>query len=155
MGLFSNLKNFVTGGGAEVSLEVLNQAKRGSAVTLRVKAVIGPADIEIEHVSVKIMGEESVKVPNVSVAKTVNEIVQTEKKTVEHSENTFQMKSELASDMTLKASQTYSWEEKINLPEDALPTFIGKNAKHQWQAMASLVMRGNDPDTGWLDFEVS
>ncbi|MEP3891313.1 MAG: hypothetical protein ABJN69_12710 [Hellea sp.] len=155
MGLFSNLKNFVTGGGAEVSLEVINQAKRGSPVTLRVTAIIGPADIEIEHVSVKIMGKESVKVPNVNVAKTVNEIVQSEKKTVEHSENTFQMKDELASDMTLKASQTYTWEAKIDVPEDALPTFIGKNAKHKWQAMASLVMRGNDPDTGWLDFEVS
>lgn len=155
MGLFSNLKNFVTGGGADVSLEVIDKAKRGSSVTVRVTAVIGQADIEIEHVSVKVVGRESVKIPNVKVAKTVNDVVQIEKKTVDHSENTFDAKSELASEMTLKAAQSYTWETDIELPEDALPTFEGKNAKHTWRAMASLVMRGNDPDTGWLDFEVN
>ena len=69
MGLFSNLKNFVTGGGAEVDLEVINQATRGSAVLVRIKAQIGDSDIEIEHVSVKILGTEKVSIPNVEVAK--------------------------------------------------------------------------------------
>ena len=42
----------------------------------------------------------------------------------------------------------YNWEAEIDLPDTVLPTFDGKNAKYKWRVMASLVIRGNDPDTG-------
>lgn len=154
MGLFSSLKNFVTGGGAEVSLELLDSPARGESFRLRVTAVVGDSDIDVKRIYVKVRGSEHVEIPNVEVAKSVGGTVETEKRKVTHQESTFNYDGELAAELTLEAGETYTWETQVDIPDDVLPTFKGRNAHHKWRALAALDMRGNDPDSGWVDFEI-
>jgi hypothetical protein len=155
MGLFSSLKNFVTGGGAEVSLELLDAPVRGNDFGVRVTAVVGDADIDIERVYLRVRGAEHVEIPDVEVVKKkAGGSIETEKRTITHQESTFRHDAELVAAMTLKAGETYSWETVVEIPEDVLPTFKGRKARHEWRALAGLDMRGNDPDSGWVDFEI-
>ena len=159
MSFFSKIKNFVTGGGAKVSLDVVGKAERGSALLVRVTADVGDADLDIDHAKVKIIASEKVSIPNVEVAnKVANETDEddpTDKKTVRHSERTFDRDKNLTTATTLNANETYTWEAEIDIPSDALPTFRGRNAKHEWSVMAFLAVRGNDPDSGWVEFDVT
>ena len=138
-----------------MSLELLGQPERGGSFGLRVTAVIGESDIDVNRVYVKVRGSEHVEIPDVEVAKTVGGKVETEKRRITHQESTFNYDGELAAELTLKAGETYSWETQVEIPEDVLPTFKGKNAEHRWRAFAALDMRGNDPDSGWVDFEIA
>ncbi len=68
MGIFSKLKNYVTGGGAELSVEIESPSLT-EAFTVRVNAHIQSDDLAVESVYVKLRGLETVECRvNVSVS---------------------------------------------------------------------------------------
>jgi len=153
MGLFSDLKNMITGGGATVTLEVIEPALE-APFTVRVQADIGDADCAIKRVYLQLCGTETVEVPDVEVAKRQGEATIIERETVRTSVTTADFTVDLAPADTLKANQRYTWESEITLPPDCLPTYRGRLATHGWQIKAGLDMRGNDPDSGWQEIEL-
>jgi hypothetical protein len=154
MGFFGSLKNLVTGGGVKVSLEAINPA-RGQPFTVRVSAEVGEADCAINKVYLHLRGSEKVEVPDVEIAEKNGDKIEVHKRAISREENTFHTELTLAPASVLAAGQTYHWETQVNLPADALPSFTGKHAKHEWYLLAGLDMRGNDPDSGWVAVEIS
>lgn len=155
MGFLSKMKNFVTGGGAKVSVEIADTVPRGSTLQVRVTAVIGDSDLNAENVMLKIRATEKVSLQGVEVADRHDDEGGTERKTIHESEQTFKREKNLASAQTLEANETYTWDAEIEIPNDVLPTYRGRNAKHSWHALAAVAVRGNDPDSGWIDFDVT
>ena len=155
MSFLSKMKNFVTGGGAKVTVEVADSISRGSTLQVRVTAVIGDNDLNAENVTLKVSATEKVSLKGVEVADRHDDDDGTERKTVSHSEQTFGREKSVASAQTLSANETYTWDAEIEIPNDVLPTYRGRNAKHRWNVLAALEVRGNDPDSGWVDFDVT
>ena len=54
----------------------------------------------------------------------------------------------------LKANTSYDWEAQLELPSESNGTYHGHNARHEWEIFAGLDMSGNDPDSGWVAFNV-
>ncbi|MFH1038865.1 MAG: hypothetical protein V1789_09400 [PVC group bacterium] len=149
MGFLSKLKNFVTGGGAKVSVEAIEPA-RGGPFKVRIHAAVAETDIPIEGVYLKIASLETVVVKDVEIARQVGEKVEKARQDIEKTTAIHDQKIEVAGAQTLKAKEEYDWETTVILPENALPTFIGVTAKHEWKILAGLAVSGNDPDSGWI-----
>ncbi|MBI1208388.1 MAG: hypothetical protein GC191_14020 [Azospirillum sp.] len=153
MSFFKNLKNMVTGGGAELTVSIEEPALE-QPFSVHVEAKIGDADCKVKQVYLRLWGEERVEVPNVEVARrNGNELVVT-REAVRAATTTVDLTIELAPAGTLQANQTYSWDTEVQVPADALPTYYGRLACHEWRIQAGLDMRGNDPDSGWLTIEL-
>jgi hypothetical protein len=144
----------MTGGNAEVTLEVLDKTMRGRPFKVQIKAVVGESECKINKVYLKVRGVEHVKVPNVEVAEKKGDVIESRRKTIQHQENTYELDQDIAPETLLQAGQTYTWETEVDLPKEVIPTFTGKNARHEWRLMAGLDMRGNDPDSGWVDIHI-
>ena len=161
MGLLDGLKKFgnmLTGGGAKVTLEIINPTLTGEFLG-KIKAVISDADLKIAKVYLKVAGVEKVIIKNVSFpnssGSTSTSLTSATKKDLEESAFTYQNEIKVTDAITLTAKQEYNWDVKIQLPANALPTFQGINAKHEWQFLAGLDSSGNDPDSGWITTIIS
>ena len=154
MGFFSNLKNFVTGGGAKVTIEVIEPAL-GGPFQVKIHAEVEDADIEIKEVYLKVASLETVIIKDVEIAKMIDEKMETVREDIENTTTVHDQKIEVAGEQTLKANEEYDWETTVTLPENALPSFIGITAKHEWKLMAGLDTSGNDPDSGWIVIHLS
>jgi hypothetical protein len=154
MGLFSSLKNLVTGGGAKISLEALEPV-RGRPFKVRVTVQVGETECTVNKVYLHVRASEKVEVPDVEVAEKTGDKVEARKRTVSHTESTFQHEQEVAPASVLAAGQTYQWECEVTLPPEVLPSFTGKYARHEWTLLAGLDMRGNDPDSGWISIQIA
>lgn len=154
MGLFSGLKNYITGGGAKVTLECSGEAIRGEPMSVTVTAVIGETECKVSKVYLQIRGHERVEIPGVMVAARQGNEVRVDEQTCVRETTTLSTDVEVAGADTLKAGETYTWSVDITLPEDALPSYEGPSCLHRWQLCAGLDTRGNDPDSGWQDLTV-
>ncbi|MCB9960353.1 MAG: sporulation protein [Rhodospirillaceae bacterium] len=152
MGLFGGMKNFLTGGGAKVDLEI-GSAVRGEPVSVKVTAEVGEKDIDVRKVYVRVRAQEVIDLPDVELAPPNPKAAPTRglKRTTE----TFDQEFRIAGSQTLKAGETYEFDGEMTLPTQASPTFIGRYASHVWQVTAALDKSGNDPDSGWADIQVS
>jgi hypothetical protein len=65
-------------------------------------------------------------------------------------------KDELVIDQNfrLDAGGEYEWDAEFMIPPNIPGTYIGINARHEWSVLAGLSKKGNDPDSGWVLFEV-
>lgn len=144
MGLFDKLKSaatVVTGGGAEVNLEIDN-VDRGTPIGFRVDAV-AKTDLQVKAVYLLVRATEHA------------EFYQRHEREVERAYHiSFDDRIQVAGPQQLKAGQSYAWEGEFTLPEDVGPSLYGEIIRHIWTAQAGLDTVGNDPDSGWLEFEV-
>lgn len=147
------VKNMVTGGGAEVSIEVVEPALE-EEFDIKVTAVIGEADISVNRVYLKIKSVEEVVVRDIEVAEEFGDELRIDRRDVYQTNNLFEAELDLAGEDTLEAGQEYTWETSITLSDEASPTFEGYNANHTWYFMGALDTRGNDPDSGWVEAEL-
>ena len=154
MGFFSNLKNFVTGAGASVALQV-EQPERGRPFRATITAETSEAPCSLNRVYLLVRASEQVEIPDVEVAKRVGSALEARRQTVRHEETTYEKEIEVASAMELQPEQSYSWEVELSLPTDVLPSYAGKRARHEWKLLAGLDMRGNDPDSGWVPVTIA
>jgi len=145
MGFFNNLVNKITGGGAKLSLEVTGN-KINEPITVTITAAIADADLKINKVYLHVKAVEHCRVKNVEVAS--GSVSKTQD--VSGTENTFDQEFTIEGPQTLNGKQSYTWTKQITLPSGVLPTFIGKNAQHEWEFVAALDASGNDPDSGWI-----
>ncbi len=144
MSFINKLKNAVnalTGGGAKVSV-IAASPSREVPFTVKVKAVVGDQPMEISRVYVKLSGEETVTVRNVSDGDYTHDVTQ--------NNTTFEQEFNIAGAQTLNASQEYEWEAQVEFPKDSPPAYRGLNATHELRILAGLDAKGNDPDSGWV-----
>ncbi len=153
MGLMDKLKaakNYVTGGAAELDVQV-GDAIVGESFPIKIVATIKDADLEVDRVYLKVRAcemEDRLEVCHhagggVSAYETVDKFT------------TFRLEIDIDEGQVLNANETYEWEGEIEIPEDQPPTYFEPGAAHQWFILAGLDSAGNDPDSGWLEFDVS
>lgn len=138
-------KNFVTGGGAELSVQI-GQATPGAPIPVLVSAQVGGAPISVNQVYVRVRAEEIVQMTvrdrdDPGDRDRVNERVET-----------FDQVFPITGPLQLEANTQHQWQGQVQLPANAAPTYMGRNARHVWSALGALDVRGNDPDSGWTEF---
>jgi len=150
MGLFDKLKaakNAITGGGATVTVEV-TQATRGQEVAVKVGAT-AKAAMHIDKVYVLIRGQERAELKD-----TDWEGGERHKEIIRGRRTSYETRVDLAEAQDLEEGQEYSWEGSFSVPYDAMPTVEGTMISHKWEVQGGLDKKGNDPDSGWQQFEV-
>ena len=148
MALFSKIKQAVqsvTGGGAKVSLMITTPPSRQQPFHVQVKAVVADSDIKPARVYVTV---ESVETATVSAS------VENRQQQFSNDATIFQTSFNIAGAQELTAKQEYTWEGDVQLPASVLPTYRGRNARHEWRIKAGLDLPGNDPDSGWTAIEI-
>lgn len=160
MGIFDKLKavkNFVTGGGATVTVEI-NEPSLTQPFQVVVRTHVADADIKVTKVYLQIKAIEEVVLNDVPVPieeeiDGETRVVRVEREDYRREVTTYEQEIVVADQQELPAGSEHEWQAEITLG-DALPTFNGHNARHYWQIFAGLDMFGNDPDSGWVTFEM-
>ncbi|MGC6418867.1 MAG: hypothetical protein ACON3Z_17200 [Bradymonadia bacterium] len=152
MGLWDSIKgavNTLTGGQATVALEV-GEATLGEDVFVRVKAT-AKTDISIDGVYLLVKASEFAEVRDVDYD------FHDGRRRVEYVRGhhvTFNTRYDIAGPQQLSEGETAEWEATFQIPESENPTFDGQMISHTWELQAGLDVTGNDPDSGWFQFEV-
>jgi sporulation-control protein spo0M len=134
MGLLESVKNFVTGGGAEVVVTLDNPVIDGDeTLKLSVAATAKTETLAVKVVYVKVKAEE--KSANTSAI--------------------FETTIELEKNVQLSAGDTKSWRCEVPIPSDMPATYFGRHSSMQWYVNAGLDVPGNDPDSDWQKFVVN
>ena len=161
MGFFSDLKNNLTGNWADVSLTAA-PATRGELASFAVHVNVKDEAIDINKVVVQVRCTEIVEVQTRQTANPrpgqknggTATATRTSPTTVRETETLFSQDITVAHGQQLGANTQQSFEATVQIPAHLPPTFTGRNARIEWKAMASVDMKGNDPDSGWQPFEV-
>jgi hypothetical protein len=140
MGFLKNLKNKVTGGAAEVTVEV-GVGQRGQPFPIKVHA-LSKGSGKVSEVYLLVRATESC------------EFRDDHNNVVSGTHVSFETRIGIAGAMQLEDGKSYEWTGMLELPEDTNPTFEGELIQHVWEVMAGLDMPGNDPDSGWVAIEV-
>lgn len=112
-------------------------------------------DCKVKEVYLKVRGEETYKKRVQHTTTDSDGRTSTTYSDETHYEAHFSKSIGLVSDIVLSKGQEDKWLAEFELPQDALPTFHGKDCFMKWQVQAGLDMPGNDPDSGWVEFLVS
>ncbi|MEH0155918.1 hypothetical protein V6R21_17360 [Limibacter armeniacum] len=158
MGFFDKLKavkNMVTGGAAEVvaSIEHDGELSVGEPFNIKVQALTKDADLKIGKVYLKLRAVEHIEAEGIEVEyeggerEVEHEIV---KKTVE----TYNHEILVDGPQTMEANETYEWNVEVTIPEKCNGTYNGVHAEHRWMFFVGLDAFGNDPDSGWIPFDI-
>ncbi len=155
MGFFSNLKNSLTGGWATVTLTP-GEAVRGTLVPVTVNVLVKENPIQVARVYVKLECREEIEIPdyatdlkNADGSNTTRHTI-----TVRQSGTLLQTETVLGTPGELNAGQAYTFEGKVEIPAELPPTCHGRYFRTRWRMLAGLDMKGNDPDSGWVDLEL-
>jgi hypothetical protein len=145
MGLFDKMKNYVTGGHAKVTLE--HPALAFPAMPFGVKVVVvAKADFESNGVFVDVSSSETVSF------KHKNQ--QGQEQDVNHSHGSYSHAFQVAGPFSMKEGETKEFPGSILLPKEADPTFKGTLTKHTYSIRGRIDTKGNDPDSGYVEFRV-
>ena len=149
MALFDRLKQattFITGGGANVALAPEgSEFDKSQPIRVRITAQIKDEPLNATEVYLDIRAREYV-----SLRSNING--KTETIHEDHVIHTRKVQAAIAS--ALEASQSYDWHMEFTLPSNAQPTFHGTMAHQVWEIRGALDVRGNDPDSGWIEISV-
>lgn len=151
MGIFSKVKNFVTGGSAIISVEVIQPTLTGPFI-VRVEAT-AKADISVRKVWLEVRGQEEIDARVRVSGNTASGGSTSGLQHVKHHSTTEERQYQIGGPIELTTDQSHHWEYEVELPANAQPTYRGASATHQWQIRAGLDVSGNDPDSGWIDFD--
>jgi sporulation-control protein spo0M len=135
--------NTLTGGGAKVLVNV-ERPSRAEPFTVKVNVKVADGELQVSRVYVRLSGLETAVVHNIRQGQ------ETFARDVTETATTFEQDFNIATAQTLQANQEYNWEAQIQLPQNAPPTYQGRNAKHEIRILAGLDTKGNDPDSGWI-----
>jgi len=155
MGFFSKIKNYITGGAAEVSIIYEEPVTDGSKPIKLFVMATAKDDCKIKNVYLKIRGLETY-VKSVKQSRTDDDGNSTyyyEDQTAY--ENHFDKNLSLAENISLKKGQSEKWLAEFELPNNPKATYHGKQVSFKWESYAGLDMPGNDPDSGWVELIVA
>lgn len=155
MGLFSKIKNFVTGGAAEVSVVFENRTTDGSGPVRLFVTALAKDDCKIKEVYLHVRGQETYKRRVQHTTTDSDGNVTTTYRDDTHYDVHFDSTLKLAKEVTLNKGDESKWLAEFELPPSAVPTFHGSDCFMKWEVQAGLDMPGNDPDSGWVEFLLS
>ncbi len=165
MGFFDKMKqmaNAVTGGGAKVTMQI-GEAEANGTIPVTVTAVVGDGNMDIKAVYVLLRGLETMKIDPARLKGKAGQLgamsdpsqlagqAMGQGRLIEHKEESFSGRVDIAGQQTLEGGQTYTFEGQVRLPAGSQGTFVGKHIAHHIQFQGGLDAPGNDPDSGWLD----
>jgi len=148
MGFFSNLKNAITGGAAQVQIQIPQVAQRGQTITVNISATAKGAG-NVKQVYLQIRATETASFDHTF---TLNGQSKTER--VSGSKVTYEQKVVVAPAFQLAEGQSYTFQGQLPLPPTTNPSFHGQIVHHTWEVLAGFDMTGNDPDSGWQQLTV-
>ena len=155
MGFFSKIKNYVTGGAAEVKLVFENQVVDGSDPVRLFIHARAKDDCKVKEVYFRMRGIETYVKREETIStdsdgdssRTYRDVVKTDIH--------IGTKTTVARDISLVAGDEEKWLVEFEIPANSCPTFHGKEVSFKWEVYAGLDMPGNDPDSGWVEFFLS
>lgn len=164
MGFFSNLANSITGNWADVTVSA-QPAVRGQAAPFSVRVAVKSNDMQFDKIVVEVACAEIVEIPGYrddgsastpqkGSGVTVSSGGSGNTVNVRTRESLFSQEVQVSGAGQLAANAQQTYEGSVNLPANLPPSMRGRHARFEWQVRASIVMRGNDPDSGWQAFEV-
>jgi hypothetical protein len=134
MGLFDNIKNYVTGGAADVKVVVKSESVvLGSQVDFEIMAIPTSGTIAANKIYITI-------------------------KAVEQSgdSNTLYKEEQIVdSNVQLMEGTTKQWNATFKIPVDAQATYLGQHSRMLWTVVAGVDMAGNDPTSESVVFMVN
>lgn len=155
MGLFKRLVNYVTGGSAHVDVDIEN-AQLSTPFKVQIAAEIGNMDIDMDNVYLNIRCTEGKLVGFVEEDKIVTDNERILQELNEWNIDTiYKKKVEVTGAGVLKAGENYSWEVEVDLSDAEKKTFKSAGYEIRWQLQAAIDVTGNDPDSGWVHFDVT
>ncbi|MFC1895712.1 hypothetical protein ACFL0Q_03480 [Thermodesulfobacteriota bacterium] len=149
MGLLSKLKKTITGSWADVSLSA-SPAQRGETITFTVDVAVQSDPIEIDKVYIKLRCREAIDIPRYYSAQLDDRSYIH----VEKHHDFFTQELTLGMAQKMAANQSYSFSGSAEIPSNLPPSMTGKYSRTEWEALAGLDMKGNDPDSGWVTLVV-
>lgn len=154
MGIFSKIKNYITGGAAEVAVVFENDLVRPEDKLRLFVTASAKDDCKIKKVYLHIKCEETYKKRETTTTTDSNGNTTTTSRDVTKYYSHFTKELVLAEDILLRKDSEEKWLAEFEIPVDALPSFKGKDCHMAWKVFAGLDMPGNDPDSGWVSFYV-
>jgi hypothetical protein len=154
MGILSALRK-VTGKSAEVDLTVTN-TKRGEKAKFAIDVHVGSDALKAKRVYVKLRCSEVIDLPNYHAPLQTGGQGGSNYIHVRASETLFDQEFAVAEAQDLPAGTTAQFTAEIDIPANSMASFIGRNARIQWEALAGLdVAWATDPSSGWQDIMVT
>lgn len=160
MGFFSDLKKNLTGGWADLAL-TLQPVARGEQLNATLSFSVRDEPIDVTKITMKVRCQEIVTVPERSMPGRTQHTpgqpghtahASTGPTTVTETLFSQEVVATHARSFAAGAQETFNL--VVSIPTHLPPTLQGRNARFEWSAYASADMRGNDPDSGWVPFEV-
>lgn len=156
-------KNFVTGGGATVYIELINTPRLGEQLQVLVRAKVGHQALNASEVYLKVQSVEKIHLPGSSGVRVSTGSRSRSKRKWSASTRTGGNHRSVTWEHTkiiepidrLNADGFFEWNGEIRLPEDGLATYHGVHAKHIWQVRSGLKVIGNHPKSSWLEFSIN
>ena len=149
MGFFNKIKNFVTGGGVELTLEIVGECYLRKPFEVALTLTVDNLEIEAELIYLNLKFVERVRVR----VNTHNSQGQSSSRTVTKESVLYEDKIYLDRDIVLDPNQEYRYTETIHLPLEAMPSFEGVHANLEWSLQAVIEKSGNDPESEVLIFD--
>jgi len=149
MGFFKKIKNFLTDGGATVTLEILSEVYLRKPFDVLLTISLEDQDVLAERIYIEVKYLEVVRM-QVST-RTMNGHSTT--KTVTKESVLYEDRILLEKDYLLKAGTQYQSTNTIQLPLEAMPSFDGVHAKLIWTLEAFVEKSGHDPGSEKLIFD--
>ena len=147
MGIFSKMKNAVTGGAAKVSIEYApGTYKPGDSIPVKVTVASSTKD-EVKSKGI-FVDLQAVETGSVTGNGTCPNCQNNTNHRVELDHATFEQQIPLCGAFILKPNEVKVVEGKITIPSTAQPTFHG-SIDHTWSMRGRLEAVGNDPDSGF------
>ena len=154
MGFLKKLKGAVsklTGGGAKVTVFV-NGNDIKETLNISINAEVKDNSLEVKKVYLWIKSVEKIDIPKNSLPQNLREIANFG---LTLSNDRFPKKEFIVTEaQKLEAKKTYTWNIDIKLDDEAIPSYKGHFANHEWLFYAGIDVKGNDPDSGWQKFDL-
>ncbi|MEQ9301606.1 MAG: hypothetical protein RIF33_23710 [Cyclobacteriaceae bacterium] len=155
MWIFSKIKNFVTGGAAEVKVVFESGETDGSEPLRAFVVATAKDDCKVKKVYFKIRGRETyIKLVHHHTNDGDGNSTSTHNYETHH-EAHFESEMVLAEAEEINRGETKKWLAEFDIPDDALATYHGKDVALKWEVFAGLDMPGNDPDSDWVEFVIN
>lgn len=158
MGFLDKVKSItraVTGGAADVTLEV-GPVTMGVPFEVAIRAQAKSENVKYERVYLQIQGTEKVELSTSDImAGDLGSERLTGVRRIRARKKTLELETEAAPGGELAANMSQAWTVQGEIPKTAPPPFSGKLTRHLYRVRAGLDCFGNDPDSGWVDLEVS
>lgn len=150
MGLFSKIKNTLTGGWADVRCTA-GPGRRGESLDVQVDVHVKADAIDVKDIYVQIECREVVDIPNYHVpGMNRGDSMHNSNRVHVHERNTlWTHKLSAGQGLTLEGGSQNSYQVRFDLPSQWPASWSGRYCRLEWAVLAGLDMKGNDPDSGW------